>query len=98
MTRRTNSLLSLDMFVIIASTYAIEKGIVLKAVKVRIYPSIEQQSDLVQAFGGDRWVWNQSLATMSQTYKETGKGLSAFTRKKQIPVWKVDHEWLKECY
>jgi putative transposase len=76
----------------------IQKGIVLKAVKVRIYPSIEQQSHLVQAFGCDRWVWNQSLATMSQTYKETGKGLSAFTMKKQIPVWKVEHEWLKECY
>ncbi len=86
------------MFDIIASTYVIQKGIVLKAVKVRIYPSIEQQSHLVQAFGCARWVWNQSLATMSQTYKETGKGLSTFIMKKQIPVWKVEHEWLKECY
>jgi putative transposase len=71
---------------------------VLKAVKVRIYPTIEQQSHLAQAFGCVRWVWNQSLATMSQTYKETGKGISAFTMKKQIPVWKLEFEWLKECY
>jgi putative transposase len=71
---------------------------VLKAVKVRIYPSIEQQSHLAQAFGCVRFVWNQSLATMSQTYKETGKGISAFTMKKQIPVWKTEHEWLKQCY
>jgi putative transposase len=71
---------------------------VLKAVKVRIYPSIEQQSHLAQAFGCVRFVWNQSLATMSQTYKETGKGISAFTMKKQIPVWKTEYEWLKECY
>ncbi|WP_442948727.1 RNA-guided endonuclease InsQ/TnpB family protein [Nostoc sp.] len=70
----------------------------LKAVKVRIYPSKEQQSHLAQAFGCVRWVWNQSLATMSQTYKETGKGISAFTMKKQIPLWKTEHEWLKECY
>jgi putative transposase len=35
---------------------------------------------------------------MSTTYKETGKGLSALTMKKQIPVWKLEHEWLKECY
>ncbi|MEG4800557.1 RNA-guided endonuclease TnpB family protein [Microcoleus sp. ARI1-B5] len=70
----------------------------LKAVKVRIYPSKEQQSHLAQAFGCVRWVWNQSLATMSQTYKETGKGISAFTMKKQIPVWKTEFEWLKECY
>jgi putative transposase len=72
--------------------------IVLKAVKVRIYPSIEQQSHLAQAFGCVRFVWNQSLATMSQTYKETGKGISAFTMKKQIPVWKTEYEWLKQCY
>lgn len=70
----------------------------LKAVKVRIYPSEEQQSHLAQAFGCVRWVWNQSLATMSQTYKETGKGISALTMKKQIPIWKTEFEWLKECY
>jgi putative transposase len=70
----------------------------LRAVKVRIYPTTEQQSHLVQAFGCVRWVWNQSLATMSQTYKETGKGVSALTMKKQVPVWKTEHEWLKECY
>jgi transposase len=41
-----------------------------------------------------RWVWNQSLVTRSQTSKETGKGISALTMKKQIPVWKKEHEWL----
>ncbi len=35
---------------------------------------------------------------MSETYKATGKGISAFTMKKQIPVLKQEHEWLKECY
>jgi putative transposase len=70
----------------------------LRAVKVRIYPTIEQQGHLAQAFGCVRWVWNRSLATMSQTYKETGKGVSAYDMKKQIPVWKAEYEWLKECY
>lgn len=70
----------------------------LKAVKVRIYPTQAQESHLSQAFGCVRWVWNQSLDTMSKTYKETGKGVSAFDMKKQIPVWKVECEWLKECY
>ncbi|MEG4322399.1 MULTISPECIES: RNA-guided endonuclease TnpB family protein [unclassified Microcoleus] len=70
----------------------------LKTVKVRIYPTGKQQSHLAQAFGCVRWVWNQSLATMSQTYKDTGKGISALTMKKQIPVWKTEFEWLKECY
>lgn len=70
----------------------------LKAVKVRIYPTDSQQAHLAQAFGNVRWVWNQSLAVMSLTYQETGKGVSALTMKKQIPIWKVEFEWLKECY
>ena len=74
------------------------KAKVLKAVKVRIYPSVAQQAHLAQAFGCVRWVWNQSLAVMSKTYKQTGKGLSALTMKKQIPVWKQEFEWLTECY
>lgn len=70
----------------------------LKAVKVRIYPTDAQQVHLVQAFGCCRWAWNQSLALMSQTYKETGRGVSAMDMKKQIPIWKKEHEWLSECY
>ncbi len=35
---------------------------------------------------------------MTETYKTTGKGISAFTLKKQIPILKAEHEWLKECY
>lgn len=70
----------------------------LKALRVRIYPTGEQQAHLAQAFGCVRWVWNQSLSVMSSTYKETGKGLSAYDMKKQIPVWKAEYEWLKECY
>ncbi|OUC12196.1 MAG: transposase [Alkalinema sp. CACIAM 70d] len=70
----------------------------LKAVKVRIYPTDAQQVHLAQAFGCCRWVWNQSLAIMSQTYKETGRGVSAMDIKKLLPIWKKEHEWLSECY
>ncbi len=70
----------------------------LRAVKVRIYPTDAQQAHMAQAFGCVRWVWNQSLAVISATYKETGKSISAYDMKKQIPIWKQEHEWLKECY
>ncbi|MBE9174632.1 helix-turn-helix domain-containing protein, partial [Synechocystis salina LEGE 06155] len=63
----------------------------LKAFKVRIYPTLEQQAHLAQAFGCVRWCWNQS-PYMSLTYKETGKGLSAYDMKKQIPIWKLEYE------
>jgi len=72
--------------------------VMLRAVKVRIYPTDTQQAHLAQAFGCVRWIWNQSLSAISLTYKETGKGLSAFTMKKQIPIWKQEFEWLTECY
>jgi putative transposase len=76
-----------------------DKGrVMLRAVKVRLYPSESQKQHLAQAMGCVRWVWNQSLVTMSQTYKETGKGISALTMKKQLPVWKKEYEWLKVCY
>jgi len=70
----------------------------LRAVKVRMYPTDEQQSHLAKAFGCVRWIWNQSLSAMSLTYKETGKGLSALSMKKQIPIWKQEYGWLTECY
>ena len=35
---------------------------------------------------------------MNQTYKDTGKGLSGYDVKKQIPALKKEHEWLKLTY
>ena len=70
----------------------------LKATKVRIYPTDEQAIQLSKDFGATRWLWNQSLFLMSQTYKETGKGVSALDMKKRIPLLKIEFEWLKETY
>ena len=70
----------------------------LKAVKVRMYPTDEQSITLAKHFGCTRWLWNHCLSVMTETYKTTGKGISAFNMKKQIPLLKAEHEWLKECY
>ncbi|MEG3859782.1 RNA-guided endonuclease InsQ/TnpB family protein [Microcoleus sp. herbarium12] len=70
----------------------------LTATKVRIYPTDEQAIQLSKDFGATRWLWNQSLFVMSQTYKETGKGVSAYDMKKRIPELKKEFEWLKETY
>jgi putative transposase len=70
----------------------------LKAIKVRIYPTDEQVVQLSKDFGATRWLWNQSLSLMSETYKETGKGVSAYDMKKRIPALKKEFEWLKETY
>ncbi len=44
-----------------------------QAVKVRLYPTTEQQAILVQHFGYSRWWWNYALNMCIETYKATGK-------------------------
>ena len=72
----------------------------LKVVKVRIYPTPQQKVSLAQAFGTTRWVWNHFLALTSQTYKETGKGISKYDMIKELPQLKKQEEteWLKQTY
>ena len=70
----------------------------LKVVKVRLYPNSQQQEALSQSFGNCRWLWNYCLNLMNETYKETGKGLSGYAVKKQIPQLKKECEWLKLTY
>ncbi|GET44420.1 helix-turn-helix domain-containing protein [Microseira wollei] len=41
----------------------------LKAVKVRIYPTDEQQSHLAQAFGCVRWVWVRFVPAKMESSK-----------------------------
>ena len=70
----------------------------LRVVKVRLYPDNQQQFALAQSFGNCRWLWNYCLNLMNQTYRETGKGLSGYAVKKQIPQLKKEREWLKLTY
>ena len=73
-------------------------GKMLRTVKVRIYPTVQQQELLAQAFGSVRWLWNRFLDLTNQTYKQTGKGLSRYDLQKQLPDLKKEYEWLKNTY
>ncbi|MBN3927556.1 RNA-guided endonuclease TnpB family protein [Nostoc sp. NMS4] len=71
-----------------------------KVVQVRLYPSVEQQIRLAQAFGCARWWWNYALNKSIETYKETGKGLSRAALNAFLPALKKADEtvWLADCY
>jgi putative transposase len=71
-----------------------------QAVKVRLYPIIEQQVILAQHFGCARWWWNHALNLCIETYQATGKGLSQSALNAFLPKLKKqeDTEWLSECY
>lgn len=69
-----------------------------RAVKLRIYPSVEQESHLAQCFGNTRWLWNYMLDATTTAYKETGKGLSKAAMDKLLPGLKKEYEWLGLAY
>ena len=71
-----------------------------KAVKVRLYPTPEQQVLLSQHFGCARWWWNYALSKSIETYKETGKSLGQSALNAFLPKLKKAEEtsWLSECY
>ncbi len=71
-----------------------------KAVKVRLYPSAEQQVILSGHFGCARWWWNYALNKSIETYRETGKSLGQSALNAFLPKLKKTEEtiWLSECY
>ncbi|MBW4620395.1 MAG: transposase [Cyanosarcina radialis HA8281-LM2] len=71
-----------------------------KAIKVRLYPTLEQQQLLAQHFGCARWWWNYALNKSIETYKETGKSLGQSALNAFLPLLKKTEgtEWLSECY
>ncbi|NES17768.1 MAG: IS200/IS605 family element transposase accessory protein TnpB [Symploca sp. SIO3E6] len=71
-----------------------------QAVKVRLYPTLQQKQILAQHFGCARWWWNYGLNQCIETYKVTGKGLSQSGLNSMLPALKKAQEtqWLKDCY
>jgi len=51
---------------------------------------------LAKSFGCARWFYNYALNLTSETYKQTGKGLSRDEIIRLLPSLKKEHEWLSE--
>ena len=72
----------------------------LKATKIRLYPTTEQAEFLHRQFGAVRFVYNTGLRIMSHRYKRHGQSLSAkHDIKKLLPVAKRSRQygWLKDA-
>ncbi|MEF3308748.1 IS200/IS605 family element RNA-guided endonuclease TnpB [Paenibacillus sp. GYB004] len=70
--------------------------VVNKAYKFRIYPTPEQATLINKTIGCARFVYNRFLALWSDTYKETGKGLSYGACSAELTKLKQEIDWLKE--
>ena len=72
---------------------------VLKAVKMRIYPNSAQRSQLWQTFGCVRFVWNQMLNMQIERRKNNSNArfVNAFGMNNLLKQLKVEHPWLKQA-
>ncbi|MDZ8104728.1 MAG: RNA-guided endonuclease TnpB family protein [Nostoc sp. DedQUE12a] len=70
----------------------------LDVLKVRIYPSKEQEISLAKSFGCSRFVWNFYLNKTNTQYQETGRGMTYLKMAKDLTQLKKlsDYEWLQE--
>ena len=73
--------------------------IVLKGIKLRIYPSKEQQTSIKLNFGYNRFVWNQMLGMLQERYVNNPKlpFPSTFTLNNLLPTIKIEYPWLKDA-
>lgn len=72
---------------------------VLKAVKMRIYPNSAQRNQLWQTFGCVRFVWNQMLNMQIERRKNNpeAKFVNAFGMNNLLKQLKVEYPWLKQA-
>ncbi|SNT69724.1 IS200/IS605 family element RNA-guided endonuclease TnpB [Psychrobacter sp. LV10R520-6] len=64
---------------------------ILKAYKIRLYPTEDQQIFFAKSFGCTRFIWNKMLNDKIEHYRETK------TELKNTPAqYKTEFEWLKE--
>ena len=49
----------------------------IRAYKLRLYPTRAQERDLAQWFGHSRWVWNWALAARRKAYRRRGETLTS---------------------
>ena len=71
----------------------------LKAVKIRLYPTVEQQTAIAQQIGAARYVYNRSLALRKFAYTKFGIKLGKFDLIKRITTLKGRDKtsWLKDA-
>ena len=70
----------------------------LKAIKIRIYPSAEQVDFINKQLGCCRFVYNNCLAFRKDSYQNEHVSVSSSEAVKHITSLKKDNEWLKDVH
>ena len=70
----------------------------LKAIKIRIYPTAEQVDFINKQLGCCRFVYNNCLAFRKDSYQNEHISVNSSSAVKYITVLKKDNEWLKHVH
>ena len=72
----------------------------LKAIKIRLYPNLEQQTEMNKLLGSCRFVYNYCLEAKINSYKNDGKSLSMSDLNKEVIKLKNtdEYSWLKDAH
>jgi putative transposase len=70
----------------------------MRTIKIRLFPTVEQEHLMNKHIGCSRFIWNWGLAYQKEQYASTGKKLSCFDLIKQLtPLKKIpEYTWLNE--
>lgn len=72
--------------------------IVIKGIKLRIYPNDNQIAQIESSFGAVRFVWNQMLAMQVDRYEfSKAKLLTGFDMNNLLPILKKEYSWLNNA-
>ena len=71
---------------------------VIKGIKLRLYPNQDQQAQLWQMFGNDRFVWNQMLAMVRSRYQNNPSShfVNGYQMDVLLKTLKQEYPFLKE--
>lgn len=69
----------------------------IRALKMRIYPSNEQKVKIDKTLGSCRFVYNHMLARNKKSYERRGEHLSYNEMQNMLPSMKIYLPWLKEA-
>jgi len=69
----------------------------LQAIKIRIYPNLEQQAKIINNFGYCRFVWNQLLNMQIERYNNGGSYVNEFGMNYLIKCLKQEYSFLRQA-
>jgi putative transposase len=70
----------------------------MKTFKYRLQPSRSQRTKLLQTLERCRWVFNETLATRKDAWKQEARSISLYDTNKLLTIWKQERPELREVF